>query len=135
MCTHIFDKFFNLPGRPLGACIATILKCPCLLFFKFIFKCSRKLLSTSADATAVLPCSSAASMVASQTQAVYRCTLHFFPAGFGPPCRPGIEFVKKLLLILVNLVIAAGPSFLSQISGSEWATFSVKGAEALTKYF
>ena len=68
-------------------------------------------------------------------RALCGCTFLFSYPGVGPPCGPGIEFVKELSLSAVNLIIAAGPSFLPGISGSEWATFSVKGAEALAKYF
>ena len=58
----------------------------------------------------------------------------FFYPGVGPPCGPGIEFVKKLSLSAVYLTIAAGPSSLAGIFGSERATFRVNGAEARAKY-
>ena len=85
-------------------------------------------------AATVPPCYSAASMVAWLARAVCGCTLLFSHPGVGPPCRPGIKFVKELSLSAVNLIIAAGPSFLPGISGSERATFRMNGAEARTKY-
>ena len=66
---------------------------------------------------------------------LYVAVLFFFSyPGVGPPCGPGIEFVKELSFSAVYLTIAAGPSSLPGISGSERATFRVNGAEARAKY-
>ena len=73
-------------------------------------------------------------MVALLAYALCAGTLIFSYPGVGPPCGPGIEFVKELSLSAVNLTIAAGPSSLPGISGSERATFRVNGAEARAKY-